>query len=405
MKKIPFILKTSIVLASVASIASADSIMKPFNDQGYGEISGRIRSVTMARDYDGKGNASNSTIGGIIGYTTPEFAGIDAGVAYNYAAEIFDNNHTAMLWNDEIDILNEAWARFNFGAAGADKTTLIGGYKINNGEVFRADDIRQKSRSLLAVLAESKDIDNLRITGGHAFKASDVLQGETNGKHRWDFRDFGDIFSTHDYSHPTKNAYDDTDGVSWIETMFTGVDNLEVALFDAYAWDVVNMLGTRIQYNVTSETAILAYGRYETDTGDMSSYEGTAFGASVVQKVASVRLEAGYFGVYSDGLKFNQFTTGFNHALGSSLMVFAGQWNPGSDSYYFKATTKIEATGTVLYTLFNYNDNDNDAYEWDLIAKQPVVDNLMAVVKFGMGRKVQGDLSGTDIRFFLDYNF
>ncbi len=405
MKKKYFVLGASIVLASVASMASADSIMKPFNDKGYGTISGRIRSVTMARDYDNVGNASNSTIGGIIGYTTPVLAGFDAGVAYNYAGEIYDNNRTAMLWNDEINILNEAWARYNFKALGAPGTTLAGGYKIKNGQVFRKDDIRQKSRSLLSVLAESKDIDNLRFTVGHAFKASGVLQGDTAGEDRSEFNDFGKIFSTFDYAHPTKETFDDTDGVTWIEGELTGIGNLEVTLFDAYAWDVVNMIGTRITYNITPETAILAYGRYESDTGDMDSFEGSAFGASVVQKVASVRLEAGYFGVYDDGLKFNQFTTGFNHALGSSLMVYAGQWNAGSDSYYFKATTKIAASGTILYTLFNYNDADKDAYEWDLIAKQPVVDNLMAVVKFGMGRKVQDDLSGTDIRFFLDYNF
>ncbi|MEA2067619.1 MAG: hypothetical protein U9P12_00325, partial [Verrucomicrobiota bacterium] len=113
--------KTTLMLATtlVASFASAESIMKPVNDLGYGTVSGRIQSLSMYRDFEnttGGDNGANSTVGIVLEYTTPVIAGFDAGVAYNYAGEIYDNNTTGLLANDEINVLNEGWARYNFGA-------------------------------------------------------------------------------------------------------------------------------------------------------------------------------------------------------------------------------------------------------------------------------------------------
>ena len=61
-----------------------------------GTVSGRIQSLSMYRDFDSKGglNGANSTIGIVLGYTTPEFAGFDAGLAYNYAGEIHQKERT-----------------------------------------------------------------------------------------------------------------------------------------------------------------------------------------------------------------------------------------------------------------------------------------------------------------------
>ena len=62
--------KTTLILTSAicASFASAESVLKPLNDKGYGTVSGRIQSLTMYRDFEsaagGAGaNGANSTIG------------------------------------------------------------------------------------------------------------------------------------------------------------------------------------------------------------------------------------------------------------------------------------------------------------------------------------------------------
>ena len=375
-----------------ASVAVAEPITKSFNEKGYGTVFGRIQSVTMARDYHGAGNGANSTIGGIIGYTTPEFNGFDASFAYNHADEIYSNNNSHLVSNDSINLLNEGWARYKCSASGA---TISIGRKIDNGEIFRADDIRQKSRSLEMIQVKYDGIENLKISAAHALKASGVFQV----RDVWDFNDFGDIFG----------ADDDTDGVTWVEGTYTNGSNLEVSLFDALAWDVTNMIGTRVKFNLSATTAILGYGRLEFDTGGAPDHSGGAFGLSLTQKVGQFNLEGGYFGVYDDGLKFNQITAGFNHALGSSLMVYTGQWNGGADSFYVKATTKIKQTGTFVYLLCNYMDNgqdDIDGYELNAIVSQPIVDNFKATVKGGFGEKENangGHDHGTDIRLFLTY--
>jgi hypothetical protein len=407
MKKKYMILTSSIFLLAAATVSSAlaEPITKSFNEKGYGTIFGRIQSVSMARDYDGKGNGSNSTIGGFLGYTTPEFKGFDASLAFNYAEEIYDNNNTDLLANDSIHVLNEAWVRYNFNSTGLSDTTVTLGRKINNAEIFRADDIRQKSRAIEAIQFAYNGQENLKVAGGHALKASGVFQIRDVGE----FNDFGDIFG----------ADDDTDGITWVEATYKNADKFELVLFDALAWDVTNMIGTRVKYNLTQNTSILGYGRVEFDTGSAPTHDGSTFGVSLAQKVGQVNLEGGYLGVYDDGLKFQQATTGFNHALGSSLMIYAKNWDAGADTYYIKATTKIEKTGTFLYTLCNYitnakasitgvpnSDYKFDGYEIDIIISQPIVDNFKATFKGAYGEKETADGGhdqGTDVRLFLTY--
>ena len=87
MKKI---LTLCILNLMMLSASRAESIAKPFNDLGYGTLSGRGQSLSMYRDFEtgGKGNGINSTLGVVLGYTSPEIAGFDAGLAYNYAFQL-----------------------------------------------------------------------------------------------------------------------------------------------------------------------------------------------------------------------------------------------------------------------------------------------------------------------------
>jgi len=59
MKKIALIL--SVVMAMTASLAQAESIMKPFNEKGYGTVSGRLQFLGMYRDYEDVKNGGNNT--------------------------------------------------------------------------------------------------------------------------------------------------------------------------------------------------------------------------------------------------------------------------------------------------------------------------------------------------------
>ncbi|MCF7817873.1 MAG: hypothetical protein K9M54_08325 [Kiritimatiellales bacterium] len=390
------ILISAAILA--ASTAWAESIVKPINDLGYGTISGRIQSLGMYRDFEGKGNGANETLGFILGYTSPQLAGFDGGLAYNYAEELYENNNTALLANDSIHVLNEGWIRYGFGSMNFSNTTVLVGRKINNGEVFRADDFRQKSRAIEAVQIDTADIPNTRLAAGHAVRLSNWIdKGDL-----WKFNDFGEVFGT---------GYD-TDGITWGEGIFTGIPGLEAALFDAYAWDVANLAGTRMEYAVCGSTALLGYYRHESAAGKAATRNADAFGLSLRRAVGAIALEPGYFGVRGGDLYFQETTTGINHALDASMEICSSQFNEGSDTVYIKATTTIGKT--ALAGLYNYTWHDHtitgfDGQELDIIVKQPILENLTVAFKGGIGyrdwKNGSGNTTDTDARLFATYTF
>ena len=396
MKKIALIL--SVVMAMTASLAQAESIMKPFNEKGYGTVSGRLQFLGMYRDYENVKNGNASTMGGILGYHTPTWSGLDAGLAYNYAGTVYDGGNSSLVANDNIHVLNEAWVRFTASTAGLAGTTLTVGRKINNGEVFRADDYRQKSRSIQAIQFETRNIPDTTLVVGHADKLSNWIDSGT----RWEFNDLGNVFGV---------GYH-TDGITWGEAVYTGIEKLDVALFNAYAWDVSNLVGTRVQYHASDTTSYILYYRHENDVGKAASQNTNAYGLSLEQKVRGVTVEPGYFGVRGDNLRFQETTTGINHPLGVSMMIYPSMFAGGADTAYLKVSTKIHQT--VLYALYNYTWQDKPAYnydgqELDLVAKQSLIDNLSVAFKFGVGyrnaKNGGNNTTATDTRLFLTYVF
>jgi len=384
MEKIVFVL-----VAATLSAAAVESPVKTFNELGYGTVSGRIQSLSMYRDFEGVGNGFNSTLGVLLEYTSPEFGGFDFGLGYNYAGELYDHNKSSMLLNDKIHVLNEAWLRYRM----LENTTIKAGRMIDNGEVFRKDDYRQKARAIEAVQLETTEIEGLSLKLGHAIRMSNWIQvGD-----RADFNDFGDVFG----------AQDDTDGVTWGEGVFTGVDNLEIAIFNAYAYDVANLIGTRVKLDVTETTSLLGYYRHESDVGESTGSDADAVGLSVEQKVGPVTLSPGYFGVRGNNLRFQEATTGINHPLGVSMMLYSGQFAEDSDTLYLKAVTKVKTT--TLYALYNYTWNDTlpyDGQELNLVVKQPIGDQVTIALKSGLGYRDGPDNTfASDTRLFATYNF
>jgi hypothetical protein len=393
--------RTALIIMGVmtASLASAGSVLQPFNDKGYGTVSGRVQFLGMHRNFDNGNNGHASTLGGILGYIAPQWRGLDAGLAYNYAGTVEDGGSNPHLpANDDIHILNEAWARFTPSTAGLSETSIVAGRRISNAEVFRADDFRQKSRSIQAIQIETNDIRDTALTIGHASQLSNWIDSGT----RWEFNDFGNVFGV---------GYH-TDGLTWAEGVYTGIANTEVALFDAYAWDVSNLAGTRVKYNASDSTSLILYYRHENDVGKAESQNTNAYGISVAKKLGTVNVEPGYFGVHGDDLNFQETTTGINHPLGSSMIIYPSMFAGGADTVYLKVTTKIRQT--ALYALYNYTWQDKPSYnydgqELDLVAKQTLLENLFVALKFGIGHRDgkhgANNTTATDTRLFLTYLF
>jgi hypothetical protein len=382
----------------IASLASAESAMSSFNEKGYGTVSGRLQYLGMYRDFDNGNNGHASTMGLVLGYVTPKWAEFDAGLTYNYAGTLDDGGNTSLPANDDINVLNEGWVRFTPSSDALASISFVVGRKISNGEVFRADDFRQKSRSIEALQIETRIIPNLALTLGHANKLSNWIDSGT----RWEFNDFGTVFGT---------GYN-TDGITWGEGIYTGIEKVDMALFNAYAWDVANLIGTRVKYTAGNTTSLIFYYRHENDVGKAVGHNANVYGISLEQKVGDVTVEPGYFGVRGDDLRFQETTTGINHPLGASMMLYSSMYAGGADTVYLKLATKINKT--AFYALYNYTWQDNPLYNYDgqelnIVVKQPLMENLSIAVKVGVGsrdaKNAAGDTTATDARLFLTYAF
>lgn len=388
----------------------AESVFKPVADAGYGTFAAKLKSVSMYREYENvtPGSVWSSTLGLELGYLTPEFEGVSAGATYLYvepaAASQAGNNGKTLVSNGRVDLLNEAWVQYRMVHAGWDQTTLKAGRQVINGEVFCADEFRQKPRSLESVVLSSRDwLPSTALTGGHAWRLSNIWDNEDD----WKFKDFDRVMGV--------PAGGSSLGTTWAEGVYTGVTNLEVALYEAYVHDVANVAGSRVKYRLTEETALVGYYRHENSvqTVDKTApFESDMASLGVQQKVGAVDLEAGYFGVFGDGMLFDEFSTGLNHPLGSSMMIYSGLFDGDSDTAYLKATTKIGKT--TLYALYDYTWHDRsraayDGQELNLVVKRAFGEHVSASVKFGAGYRdgVRGadDTVATDTRLFVTYTF
>ena len=382
-----------------AGCLKAETALQPVNDRISGTLSGRIQSLSMYRDFEsgGKGNGVNSTVGIVLGYRSDEWAGVDAGLSYLFADEIHDKNHSSILANDDINVLNEAWLRYQFNVQEYADAEILAGRKVNNGEVFRADDFRQKPRSIEAVQLTVQDLTaDTVLTVGHALRMSNWIQAGD----RANFNNFSDVFGTSD----------DTDGITWAETLHRGIEGLEIALFDAYAWDVVNLAGTRVAVHLSEHNTLTAYYRNETDAGNASAHTAEAFGLSFTQKAGRSNLEAGLFSVHGNNLRFQELTTGINHPLGLSMEICSCPFDGGADTAYLRAVTKIGKT--TLYGLYNFTWHDKlafDGQEVNVVVKHPLAENLTVAFKGGFGYRDwqdgAADTSDIDTRIFITYAF
>ncbi len=398
MKKL--LLLISAVLIIQPALVTAESIMKPVNDLGIGTVSGRVQYFGMHRYFENNNpENANSHTGGIrLSYHSPEMAGFEFGATYDYvgvmAASESSNDGNTLLSNGKVNVLNEGYLRYKLAALNMPQTALVAGRRVIHGEVFRSDEFRQKPRSVEGIQLESRDIPGTSIIVGHVRKLSNVW--DTGD--RWKFNNLTHVFGT-----PEK-----TDGITWFEMVNNSVDNLELAFFNAYAHDVTNLVGTRARYSFTDRTAVNGYYRHEGSVGTGPDASSNMYSFSVQQQAGRFTLEPGYFGIRGANLRFQEVTTGINHPLGISLIIYPGMFNGDSDTGYLKATTR--AGKNALYCLYHATWQDSAAFdrgqELDFVISRPLVDNFSVAFKVGIAhRDAVEDTTATDTRLFLTYSF
>jgi len=398
-----------IFTAAIAGSLFAEGLLDPVNELGYGTLKARLQTLSMYRDYEGPGDGYSTTLGLKLDYLSPEVVGLSGGASWIYVEPIhysggIDKGKTLLL-NGRVNMLNELWAQYRFGVIGLSNTTVRAGRQVVNGEVFRKDEFRQKPRALEAIVLTTKDIPDTVLTIGHVERLSNVWDTDSHAWITWEFDDIEDVL--------TRGKVADTRGVDWAEAVYIGITNLELAVYDAYAHDIANIIGARAKYTVCSNTALVGYYRHENSVQQevAGSYAANMYGLSVQQKIGGVSVDAGWLGVKGGNLLFEELGTGINHPLGSSMMIYPGMFLGGADTVYLKAVTKLDKT--VLYMLYHYTWHDHaktayDGQELDVVIKQPVGENLSVALKVGAGYrdwKGANDTTALDARLFLTYNF
>ena len=172
---------------------------------------------------------------------------------------------------------------------------------------------------------------------------------------------------------------------------------------------MATLIAPRKNTTAKCQAPLLGYARHGRAVGSSDASDAEAFGLSLQQKVGSLTLEPGLFTVHGNDLRFQETTTGINHALGALMMIYAQQFSADSDTFYLKATTKIDQT--ALYALYSYTHNDElslEGQEINVVIKQPITDALSLAFKFGAGYRQYDsseDTTATDARFVVTYNF
>ncbi len=372
-----------------------------FNKSDYGTISGRLQNVTMYRDFadDGARTAKGSNVGIVLKYLSPKSEGLDFGLTYTGAWEFWDEGNSPLLSLGNVNVLNEAWLRYGF----TDKASVTLGRKVHHGQVFTKDDYRQKERSLEGIRFDYAG-DDTSLVLGHAWR---LANWKGRDDHREDFQNFKDVFKYQGYEPP-----EDTDGVTWGEWTYTGLDNLKFIIYDGYAHDVANLFGVRAEYNFSDATKLQGVFRSEAEVGDSTAGDAQTYDLSISHKFGKSKVIAGYFGVRGSDVVFGEESTGNPTPLG----YYAGQYKEGANSPYFRYITTIGKTFVFLMADLPFHDvQPFDGQYYGAVIKHPITDKFSATFKGWVGFRDYKDghtnATGTDEstsydwRLFLTYKF
>ncbi|MFT7005331.1 MAG: imipenem/basic amino acid-specific outer membrane pore [Sulfurimonas sp.] len=176
MKKIILSMVAVMSIAGSVSAAdtSADSIESALKD---GKFTLDTRVFYYDKDVDGSSDATTSlTLGSIMKYTTKEYMGLTAGLAYfgsNSIGGLYSKDDGAWTYSlqsgsgDNINLLGEAYLQYNI----SNTMLKIGRQKLSTGVMY-GNDLRTLPTAYEAAILVNKDIPDTKIEVGHVWANS-----------------------------------------------------------------------------------------------------------------------------------------------------------------------------------------------------------------------------------------
>mgnify|MGYP005854906717 CR=1 FL=1 len=269
MKKIALSVAT---LSLVVSANAAEDLSSMFSE---GKASGQIREFSVDREYQGTSWANSgkepthrraNALGGHLKFETADFKGLSLGTAF-YTTNGFLNDSDKADYtkvdqtllgpdNENLTFIGEAYLNYNYG-----KTNFKGGRQTLETPMAGGDDARMIRNLFEAYMLTNKDIKDTTLTLGHITRFS---QGTFGRVYNANAGDLGNKllsvtggYSYHDSLNQvgsfvnmgTYAVNEATNGVSVAAINYTGIKNLNLQLWDYYAYDLMNVVYAQADYS------------------------------------------------------------------------------------------------------------------------------------------------------------
>lgn len=231
-------------------VASADvnSIADAFAN---GTVNGQIRAFYITRDRSGAvGDAQTDrdalAAGGHLKYETASFHGLSAGAAFYTTNAILglnksgDDERNPTLFGEDkkgYSILGEIYLNYKTG----NTNIKVGRQKLNT-PLAGADDARMLPNLFEAAVVSNTDIADTTLIGAHITKFAAGTFSNAYGSNALSLHSgyglnniSGEFLNAGEYA-----VGQDTDGVTALAAIYSGIDGLKLQAWDYYAHDILN---------------------------------------------------------------------------------------------------------------------------------------------------------------------
>ncbi len=412
----------AIMATSPAAAADAENrgLMAPVNEQGWGEFSGRVQTLLMRRQYSRTGDGNSGTVSFLLNYASPEYCGLSGGAQYLYNWRFFEGGSQNMpqgggywIHNDDFNVLNEAYLKFNLGALGFGETHLKAGRQILDYDFAPKYEIRQKPQAFEAAVISCREIEGLTVDAGHIERVSSWSSRDDGPSSlRANFMDVEDRIGV---NYPAS-------GMQFISATLDRIENWSFTIYDLYGNDLFNTFGAKGSWTTNLEEdlqlAVKAHYIHQDEEGRMDKDGLGVLDADLAElalevKAGPLSVQPGYVRV-AGRTGMNDLLIPFRTSITIDPEMLwwthqsANSFLGGTNSLYLKGVYKLE--NTLFYMLYVHADRDNQdvTQEIDFVVKHNFTPSLYASVKIGYGHtdnKNGADLEGQDYRLFAGYTF
>ncbi len=437
----------SLALFSMLSLDAADTLEEAFKNA---KTSGQIRSFYIDRTYSGniENNRNSLAIGGSLGVETAPLKGLSLGLKFytTHGINIHDgkrssSNYDPSLYGDDFEsysMLGETYLKYCFCDTGITNTTITIGRQKLNTPLVGSDDARMLPNLFEAAVVSNTDVKDTTLLLAHVTK-------EAVGT-------FGNVYGTPSqlslqsgyglgYKLGTSGKFAkmgnialgesvDTDGVTVVAAIYSGIAGLKLQAWDYIAHDILNAIYLQSDFGwnclLSDSVKIKASAQYinESDTGDKLAGE-------VDSNYMAGKLAASFSGISAyvafsttDSSNTAQANGGvitpwggipaFTQGMVTRHMFFADTDTVKAAATYSLKDLGINASASVYYTEFDIGENNSykNGTAWtakesgfDIKYYPAAVKNLQLRLRANYPTDFAPGVDWDEYRVIVNYNF